>query len=375
MTKDGDRKREKHWREWSDDEKKRAQYDYKARNIITSALSIDEFTLIREYELLRMNHGESISDFKKRFTHMINHLVDLGRKFEEEELNLKVLQCLDRSWQAKVTAIEESKDLTSLTLVTFFGKLREHEQKLQKFLRKKRSSPYKFNKKANKKDEGSTSFYNCFECGKLGHIKVECPNLLKKQQEKKKEKKNYKRKRAYIAWEDNDSSTTSDESEFEEKNLCLMAGADQDTIVSDSDLESNPDYDQLQEAFIQIHKEVVKLDALNSKLKNKLSWYENALIRAEQELENLKNEHENLQKNLNFNNAHCEISPSLKVSCESCKVLEKENADLKNSLAKFTNGNANLNIILGKQSMNIPSKSKEKFLIGTNLLENLKAIS
>nr|KYP31311.1 hypothetical protein KK1_048463 [Cajanus cajan] len=43
MTKDGDGKREKHWSEWSDDEKKRAQYDYRAKNIITSALSIDEF--------------------------------------------------------------------------------------------------------------------------------------------------------------------------------------------------------------------------------------------------------------------------------------------------------------------------------------------
>nr|KYP39679.1 hypothetical protein KK1_038999 [Cajanus cajan]KYP39680.1 hypothetical protein KK1_039000 [Cajanus cajan] len=90
-------------------------------------------TLIKEYELLRMNHGESISDFQKRFTHLINHLIDLGRKFEEEELNLKVLQCLDRSWEARVTTIEESKDLTLLTLATLFGKLREHEQKLHIF--------------------------------------------------------------------------------------------------------------------------------------------------------------------------------------------------------------------------------------------------
>nr|KYP31078.1 hypothetical protein KK1_049077 [Cajanus cajan] len=56
-----------------------------------------------------MSHGESIFDFQKRFTHLINHLVDLGRKYEEEELNFKVLQYLDRSWQAKVTTIEESK--------------------------------------------------------------------------------------------------------------------------------------------------------------------------------------------------------------------------------------------------------------------------
>nr|KYP34823.1 hypothetical protein KK1_044175 [Cajanus cajan] len=270
MTKDDDGKREKHWSEWSDDERKRAQYDYRAKNIITSALSIDEF-----------------------------------------KMNSK--------------------------------KKRENE----KFLRKKRNSPYKFNKKANKKEEASTSSYDCFECGKPGHIKSECPNLLKKKQEEKKLKKNFKGKRAFIAWEDNDSSTTN--------------------------LESNPDYDQLQEAFIQIHKEAMKLDALNSKLKNKLSWYENALIKAEQELENLKNEHDNLQTILNFNEAHCGTSASSKTDCENCKVLEKKNVDLKNTLAKFTKGNENLNIILRKQrhafersglgfnqSMNMPLKSKEK---------------
>uniref|UniRef100_A0A151UET3 Retrovirus-related Pol polyprotein from transposon TNT 1-94 n=1 Tax=Cajanus cajan TaxID=3821 RepID=A0A151UET3_CAJCA len=331
-------------------------------------------TLIREYELLRMNNGESISDFQKRFTHLINHLVDLGRKFEEEELNLKVLQCLDRSWQAKVTAIEESKDLTSLTLVTLFGKMMEHEQKLHIFEENEQQDKKGkgFNKKTNKKKEASTSSYNCFECGKPGHIKAECPNLLKKQQEENKMKKNGKGKRVYIAWEDNDSSTTSDESKFEENNLCLMARADQDTIVSDSDLESNSDYDQLQEAFIQIHKEAMKLDALNSKLKNKLSWYENALIKAEQELEDLKNEHDNLQTILKFNEVHCETSLSSKGVCENCKILEKENVDLKIYLTKFTNGNANLNIILGRQrntfdrsglgfnqSMNMPLKSEK----------------
>nr|KYP56941.1 hypothetical protein KK1_003192 [Cajanus cajan] len=83
--------------------------------------------------MFRMHNGESIYDFQKRFTHLINHLVDLGRKFEKGELNLKVMQRVDRTWQAKVTAIEESKDLTSLRLATLFRKLREHEQKLHIF--------------------------------------------------------------------------------------------------------------------------------------------------------------------------------------------------------------------------------------------------
>jgi len=34
---------------------------------------------------------------------------------------------LDRSWQPKVTAISETRYLTTLTTTTLFGKLREHE--------------------------------------------------------------------------------------------------------------------------------------------------------------------------------------------------------------------------------------------------------
>jgi len=47
--------------------------------------------------------------------------------FNKEELNIKILKCLDRSWQPKVTTISETKDLTTLTTATLFGNLREYE--------------------------------------------------------------------------------------------------------------------------------------------------------------------------------------------------------------------------------------------------------
>jgi len=123
--------------ELTDAENKRVQYDCVAKNIITSALNMDEFfrvsqcssakemwdilevthkgttdvkrarkhALIQEYELFRMQRGESIADVQKRFTHIVNHLIGLGKQFDKEELNIKILKCLDRSWQPKVTAI------------------------------------------------------------------------------------------------------------------------------------------------------------------------------------------------------------------------------------------------------------------------------
>jgi len=62
-------------------------------------------SLIQEYELFRMQPEETIVNVQKRFTHIVNHLTRLGKVFDKEELNIKVLKCLDRSWQPKVIAI------------------------------------------------------------------------------------------------------------------------------------------------------------------------------------------------------------------------------------------------------------------------------
>ena len=88
--------------------------------------------LIQEYELFRMQPGENIADVQKRFTHIVNHLTGLGKEFDREELNIKILKRLDRSWQPKVTAISESRDLSKLGTAALFGKLMEHELELKR---------------------------------------------------------------------------------------------------------------------------------------------------------------------------------------------------------------------------------------------------
>ncbi|XP_068486542.1 uncharacterized protein [Phaseolus vulgaris] len=120
---------EKPWSQWTDAENKKAKFDCIAKNIITSALNSDEFfrisqyasakemwdtlevthegtndvkrakkhTIIQKYEMFKMLKGESIAEVQKRFTHIINHLMSLGKTFDKEELNIKILKCLDRS--------------------------------------------------------------------------------------------------------------------------------------------------------------------------------------------------------------------------------------------------------------------------------------
>ncbi|XP_068497702.1 uncharacterized protein [Phaseolus vulgaris] len=98
---------------WSESERKKAQYDSIAKNIISYALTMDEFFRISQCNSAKemMQPEETIVDVQKRFTHIVNHLTRLGKVFDKEELNIKVLKCLDRSWQPKVIAISESRDL------------------------------------------------------------------------------------------------------------------------------------------------------------------------------------------------------------------------------------------------------------------------
>ena len=80
--------------------------------------------------MFRMKAEEKIYDVQKMFTHIVNHLIALGKVFEKEELNIKILKSLNRAWQPKVTTISESRDLTTMSMATLFGKLREHELEL-----------------------------------------------------------------------------------------------------------------------------------------------------------------------------------------------------------------------------------------------------
>jgi len=82
--------------------------------------------------MFRILKGETISDVQKRFTHIVNHLIGLGKIFEREELNMNILKCLDRLWQPKVTSISETKDLNTLITTSLFGKLRKHELEMNR---------------------------------------------------------------------------------------------------------------------------------------------------------------------------------------------------------------------------------------------------
>ena len=77
-----------------------------------------------------MKNGETISKLQSRFIHIVNHLLGLGKKFVDDELNIKILNCLTRTWEPKITVIKESKDLASMSMEALFRELLAYEHEL-----------------------------------------------------------------------------------------------------------------------------------------------------------------------------------------------------------------------------------------------------
>jgi len=78
---------------------------------------------MRKYELFEMGDRETIVDMFTRFTHITNELKSLGITFTIEELVRKILRFLPRTWEAKITAIQEAKDLKAISLYELIGNL------------------------------------------------------------------------------------------------------------------------------------------------------------------------------------------------------------------------------------------------------------
>ena len=83
--------------------------------------------LMRKYKLFEMGDKETLMKLYTCFTHITNELKSLGKSFTIEELVKKILRFLPQSWEAKVTAIQEAKDLNKISLDELIGNLQTYE--------------------------------------------------------------------------------------------------------------------------------------------------------------------------------------------------------------------------------------------------------
>ncbi|GKB65395.1 retrovirus-related pol polyprotein from transposon TNT 1-94 [Tanacetum coccineum] len=220
--------------------------------------------LVQQYEQFTISKEESIDNAFARFNTIITSLKALDESFSSKNYVRKFLRALHPKWRAKVTAIEESKDLTSLSLDELIGNLKVYEVIIKKdskmvkgkreqnrslalkakkessdedsstsdsedeeyamavkefkkffkrrgrFVRQPRDERKSFQRSRN--DKNGKSERKCFRCGDPNHLIGECPKSPRSNNQ-----------RAFIggAWSDSGE----DEEEKAKDETCLVAQA------------------------------------------------------------------------------------------------------------------------------------------------------
>ena len=133
-------------------------------------------------------------------------------------------------------------------------------------------------------------------------------------------------------------STSSSNDDKEVANLCLIANHESDNEVSDSETIYKPSFDDLQDAFGELHDECMRLSRENAKLKSTLTSLEKKNDMLLSELDEYK-----IQFNL------CNSLENENKCCENCMALEQKIESLNKTIANFTQISNNLGNILNKQ--------------------------
>ena len=154
--------------------------------------------LRRNFEVLEMREGDTITEYFSRVMVVANDIRNLGEDMPDAKVVEKILRTLLEKFTYIVCAIEESKDIKEMTVDELQSSLLVHEQNLSKHegeehaLKIEGSRGVQYQNRGRGgyrggyrggrggRDRGKSSFnksnVECFKCHKLGHFKNECPD-------------------------------------------------------------------------------------------------------------------------------------------------------------------------------------------------------
>ena len=102
-----------------------------------------------------MEEDESFNEFYAKFKDIMNLAFNLGEIIPKPKIVRKVLRSLPERFHAKITAIEESKDIDKIPLTELVGNLQTYELGLTRIGKSGKSKSMALKAKSNDTDESS----------------------------------------------------------------------------------------------------------------------------------------------------------------------------------------------------------------------------
>lgn len=152
--------------------------------------------LRRDFEVLEMKTGETITDYFSRVMTIANKMRSNGEQMKDVTIVEKILRTLTEKFNYVVVSIEESKDIDSLSIDELQSSLIVHEQKFNRSSGEEQAFRVTHDEGYGRRGRGRASFrggrgrgrgrqtYNkatieCYKCNMLGHYQWECPTWKK----------------------------------------------------------------------------------------------------------------------------------------------------------------------------------------------------
>ncbi|XP_070035725.1 intracellular protein transport protein USO1-like [Nicotiana tomentosiformis] len=218
-----------------------------------------------QYENFSMKEGKTIQEMYTRFTTLTNVLKSLGRTLLEEDKVEKILtRVLPVSWESKITAIQESKNIETLKLDELIGNLNAYELRRQTMKmdvpKKERSLTLRITEGADLEEDemamitkdfkkylmrgkSSSRGGNYNKCGKNDHHIKNCPQWEIEWKKERSERRNKKKEQVHpkknkgstkamvAAWGESSDEDSDDEDE-DEQALMAIGESDEESEVS-----------------------------------------------------------------------------------------------------------------------------------------------
>jgi len=173
--------------DWDDAKIKAANFNSKALNALFSTVTNEEFKkisstetvkeawtilqttyegtkavkdsklqrLTTSFEEIKMEEDESFDEFYAKLKDIVNSAFNLGETIPEPKIVRKVLRSLPERFHAKITAIEESKDIDKIPLTELVRNLQTYEIGLSRIGKSSKGKSMALKAKSSDTDESS----------------------------------------------------------------------------------------------------------------------------------------------------------------------------------------------------------------------------
>ncbi|KAK1588131.1 hypothetical protein Q3G72_020129 [Acer saccharum] len=242
-----------------------------------------------QFETLKMEENECFNDFEIRLMDIVNQSHQLGDPYSDRRIKQKIMRSLPERFESKVTALEENSDFKNMKPSEVIGRLLAYEsrkvpsssppkkqkgialraskvgkeekgdldedmilmlQRFKKFVKfekrgfgskgqdLKKKAPFK--KHEHRQEKG----VQCYECGGIGHISLDCGNL-----------KNKREKMMVATWSESDDSGEGDKSSSDDELInnfkALGATNEVNEVVGKIFVASDPIEEKVEEVALE----------------------------------------------------------------------------------------------------------------------------